>query len=134
MFRFLLKSPLVVSFVKYLVAGGAGFIIDYSVLFVCFELLGWHYLISSIMGFIAGLIFVYISSNKWVFLHRSLADKVVAEFVIFLLIGLVGLGLTVLFMWLFVDVAGVYPLVSKLATTVIVLLWNFGARKIILYS
>ena len=63
-----------------------------------------------------------------------MADKVVAEFLIFLIIGLIGLGLTLLFMWLFVDVAGIYPLISKLVTTAIVLLWNFGARKIILYS
>ena len=117
-----------------MVAGGVGFLMDYGVLSVCFECFGWHYLLSSALGFLAGVVFVYICSNKWVFSCRSMADNAVAEFMLFLLIGLIGLGLTLLFMWLFVDVAGIYPLIAKLGTTAIVLLWNFGARKIILYS
>lgn len=128
------SHPLIAAFAKYLVAGGMGFIIDYTVLVICFNLLGWHYLLSSILGFIAGLIFVYITSNKWVFSRRKMADKAVVEFIIFAVIGIIGLGLTVLFMWFFVDICGIYPLISKLITTALVLLWNFGARKIILYS
>ena len=132
--RRLQNHLLIISFAKYMVAGGVGFLLDYMVLAVCFECFGWHYLLSSALGFVSGVVFVYICSNKWVFTRRSMADKVVAEFTTFLLIGLIGLGLTLLFMWLFVDVAGIYPLISKLVTTAIVLLWNFGARKIILYS
>lgn len=128
------SHPLIAAFAKYLVAGGMGFMIDYTVLVVCFNLLSMHYLISSILGFVAGLIFVYITSNKWVFSRRKMADKAVAEFIIFAIIGIIGLGLTVLFMWFFVDICGIYPLISKLITTALVLLWNFGARKIILYS
>ena len=122
------------SFIKYLVAGGMGFVIDYSALAICFELLEWHYLLSSAIGFIAGLVFVYISSNKWVFEHRRMGNKAVAEFIIFSVIGLIGLGGTVFFMWLFVDICGIYPLISKFATTAIVLMWNYGTRKMILYS
>jgi hypothetical protein len=83
------------------------------------------------------------------------------EFSIFAIIGGVGLLLTLLFMWLFKDVLGglwsefgitqlfnyVYSMVlgssmeegtcvvalSKLLTEALVLMWNFGARKIILY-
>lgn len=123
-----------VSFTKYLVAGGAGFTVDYSVLTLCYVLFGCHYLISAALGFVAGLVFVYISSNKWVFTHRRLKDNVAMEFFVFALIGIIGLLLTVLFMWVFVDVAGIYPLVAKLITTALILMWNFGARKIILYS
>ncbi len=122
------------SFAKYMVAGGAGFIVDYSILTLCYVLLSYHYLISAALGFVAGLVFVYISSNKWVFAHRRLKDNVAMEFLVFALIGLIGLLLTVLFMWVFVDVIGVYPLVAKLITTALVLMWNFGARKMILYS
>ena len=56
------------------------------------------------------------------------------EFFVFALIGIIGLLLTVLFMWVFVDVSGIYPLVAKFMTTALVLVWNFGARKMILYS
>ena len=123
-----------VSFMRYLVAGGLGFVIDYGMLALCYEILSLHYLLSAMAGFVAGLIFVYISSNRWVFTKRRLPDRAWLEFLIFATIGIAGLGLTVLFMWLFVDVCGIYPLIAKLLTTVLVLLWNFSSRKVILYS
>lgn len=122
-----------ISFCKYLIAGGAGFLLDFGTLYLCFNILGMHYLMSSILGFIVGLVFVYISSNKWVFGERQMGDRQVLEFSLFAIIGVVGLGLTVLFMWLFVDTFGVYPLIAKLITTGLVLIWNFGARKYLLY-
>ena len=72
-----------------------------------------------------------------------MGDKQAAEFTIFTVIGLVGLVLTNFFMWLFVSVcSGVWAALglafcavemSNLVTEGLVLLWNFGARKIILY-
>lgn len=124
---------LIFSFVKYLLAGGMGFVLDFAVLTFCYTILGWHYLFSATLGFCAGLLFVYLSSNKWVFDKRQMKDNYLLEFSIFLIIGLVGLLLTNLLMWAFVDGCGLYALVAKLVTTAIVLLWNFGARKIILY-
>ena len=127
-------KELVISFTRYMLAGGLGFVIDYAVLALLYEVLGLHYLVSSAAGFTAGLIFVYVSSNKWVFTCRRMGNKAWLEFIIFAIIGIIGLGLTLLFMWLFVDVCHIYPLISKLFTTALVLLWNFSARKIILYS
>lgn len=106
---------------------------DFGTLYLCFNILGMHYLISAGLGFIVGLVFVYISSNKWVFGKRQMGDRQVLEFSLFAIIGIVGLGLTVLFMWLFVDAFGIYPLIAKLITTGLVLIWNFGARKYLLY-
>lgn len=124
---------LISSFLRYLVAGGLGFVVDYLILFLLFACLGAHYLFSSGVAFTAGLIFVYVSSNKWVFPNRQWKEKQWLEFSIFTIIGLVGLCLTILLMWLFVDKGGWHPLFSKLLTTGIVLMWNFSARKVLLY-
>lgn len=110
-----------------------GFIIDFGTLSFCYSVLKWHYLIAATLGFSAGLIFVYVSSNQWVFDARQMRDRRLLEFSIFLIIGLIGLLLTNLLMWAFVEEIGLHALVAKLVTTAIVLLWNFGARKIILY-
>lgn len=40
------------SFCKYLVAGGAGFLVDFSALYVCRDILGLHYLPAAAIGFI----------------------------------------------------------------------------------
>ena len=127
-------SGIVAAFVRYTLAGGMGFVLDYAVLTICYEALGVHYLTSSALGFMVGLVFVYISSNKWVFASRRMENKMWLEFIIFFVIGIMGLGFTMLFMYLFVDVIHIHPLISKLFTTALVLLWNFSARKIILYS
>ena len=124
---------MIIAFVRYMFAGGVGFLIDYSILALFYEVCGCHYLLSSAMGFVCGLIFVYVASNRWVFSNRKMQHHQVVEFVIFSIIGLVGLLLTMLFMWLFTDVCAIHVLISKLLTTALVLMWNFGARKFILY-
>lgn len=126
-------KKLFTSFLKYLVAGGFGFVLDYGTLTLLYEFLGLHYLVAATCGFLVGLIFVYISSNKWVFDTRKMQDRRTQEFLIFAVIGIIGLGLTNLFMWLLVDGLDIHPLISKLFTTGAVLMWNYGARKIILY-
>lgn len=121
------------TFCKYLVAGGMGFLLDFGTLYLLFNILGINYLLAAAIAFTVGLVFVYLSSNKWVFDERRMEGRQVLEFTLFAIIGLVGLGLTVLFMWLLVDFVGIYPLVAKLITTGLVLCWNFGARKYLLY-
>lgn len=127
------KPNLFVTFCKYLVAGGMGFLLDFSALYLLFNVLGMHYLVAATIAFTVGLIFVYLTSNKWVFEERRMEERQVLEFTLFAIIGVVGLGLTVLFMWILVDMGGLYPLIAKLITTGLVLCWNFGARKYLLY-
>ena len=126
-------KELIFSFVRYLVAGGAGFLIDYGIFATCHEVFGVHHLLSATIGFICGLVFVYVVSNKWVFANRKMQHQQVVEFIVFTVIGLIGLLLTVLFMWLLTDVCSIHALISKLLTTALVLVWNFGTRKFILY-
>lgn len=110
-----------------------GFALDFGTLYLLFNILGVNYLLAAGIAFAVGLVFVYFSSNRWVFEKRQMEDKQVLEFTLFAVIGVVGLGLTVLFMWLLVDFVGLYPLIAKLITTGLVLIWNFGARKYLLY-
>lgn len=121
------------TFCKYLIAGGLGFLLDFATLYLLFNILRVNYLLAAGIAFVVGLVFVYLSSNRWVFEKRQMEDRQVLEFTLFSIIGGVGLGLTVLFMWLLVDFCGIYPLVAKLITTGLVLCWNFGARKYFLY-
>lgn len=121
------------TFCKYLVAGGMGFVLDFGTLWLLYDLFGVYYLLAAGVAFTVGLVFVYLVSNKWVFDERRMQDGQALEFTIFSIIGLVGLSLTVLLMWLLVDMGGLNPLIAKLITTGLVLCWNFGARKWILY-
>ena len=56
------------------------------------------------------------------------------EFAVYAIIGVMGLGLTELLMYLFTDKLAVHYIISKIIVAAIVLVWNFFARKLILYK
>ena len=47
----------------------------------------------------------------------------------FSLIGLVGLGLNDLILWILTDGLGLFYIFSNVIATIIVYFWNFGVRK-----
>lgn len=136
-------KDLINSFLKYLVVGGGAFVIDFSVLEILHKVFGVHKYVAVSCGFCTGLIVTYICSNKFVFSNRKMADKKAAEFTIFTIIGIIGLLMTNLFMWLFTDVcsevwvacnlSNLAVEISKIITAGLVLIWNFVARKVILF-
>ncbi|MGQ9503873.1 MAG: GtrA family protein [Thermogutta sp.] len=121
------------QFLRYLVVGGVAFLVDFGVLVLLTEVLRLYYLASAAIAFWCGLVTNYVLSITWVFSTRALASKR-TEFTIFLIIGVVGLGWNELLLYLGTDVLGVDYRLSKLITVAIVLFWNFGMRKLILFS
>ncbi len=121
------------QFCRYSVVGGIAFGCDFAVLFVLTHFLGVHYLVSACIGFLVGMTVNYALSTRWVFDRRSIQNKKV-EFLVFALIGLAGLGMNELFMWLFTEIARLHYLGSKAVSTVFVYLWNFFARKYSLFK
>ncbi len=122
-----------IQLVRYGLVGGCAYAVDFGALYAFTEHLGIHYLISAALAFVLGLFTNYFLSIAWVFHTRSVKDQRM-EFVLFALIGVVGLGFNELFIWLFTEMAGLHYLVSKLISTVFVFFWNFFARKKALFS
>ena len=128
------SGNLTVQVFRYLVSGGVAFLVDTGLLALQTELFGREYLLVwTAIAFTVGLLVTYLFSILWVFDKRRLKNRS-AEIGIFVLIGVIGLGLTELLMWLFADKIGIHYLVSKIITTVLVFVWNFSAKKTILFS
>jgi len=117
---------------RYMFVGGAAFIIDFLSLFILTDFFGIYYLISAALAFILGLIANYLLSVSWVFNKRTLENRTF-EFGIFAIIGIVGLGLNEVFIWFFTQDLQIYYLYSKIFAAVIILFWNFFARKFTLF-
>ena len=117
---------------RYTVVGGIAFIIDFSSLFILTEYVNIYYLTSAAIAFSLGLITNYSLSILWVFDKRSVGNKYI-EFIIFSLIGMVGLLLNEFFIWFFTEIALLHYLWSKVISTFFVYLWNFTVRKILLF-
>ena len=118
---------------RYTFVGGFAFIVDFSLLVILTEFCGIHYLISTAIALTIGLSINYCLSVIWVFDKRKLANRSI-EFTLFAIIGIIGLGLNELFIWLFTEFAGFHYLISKIISTAIIYLWNFFARKFILFN
>ncbi len=123
----------IIQLFRYTFVGGLAFIVDFGTLFVLTEYFALHYLISAAIAFILGLLTNYFLSVNWVFSKRKIGN-VRIEFLLFTIIGLIGLGFNELFLWVFTDLLSVYYLLSKIITAVFVYLWNFLARKYILFN
>jgi len=122
-----------IQLIRYLFAGGVAFIVDVSILYVLTEFAHIHYMISSTISFTIGLIISYLISILWVFNEKRIEKKTV-ELTVFAAIGGVGLILTSSFMWFFTSILLLHYLFSKILTTAVVFIWNFLAKKRILFT
>lgn len=126
-------KTLVLQFLRYSVVGGISFVVDYGSLYLLTEYAGLHYLWSAAIAFTLGLVCNYCLSTRWVFGESRVKNKW-AEFAGFALIGIGGLGLNELIIYVCSDILGIHYMAGKIASTIIVFFWNFLARRFILYK
>lgn len=140
-----------IQFFRSLFVGGIATVADMAVLILVRELFRVPEDISVVVGFIVGLTVNYIISNVWVFSKAKVKNRVL-DFVVFAVIGVIGLGLTQLIIAPFAMdgifgkgflVSGgyipfiptdKYYIIGKCIAVVLVYMWNFFARKFLLYN
>ena len=62
----------------------------------------------------------------------NLIQRKIKEFVLFLFISIIGLGLNQLLMWMLVEKIKIYYMIAKIMVTVLVMVYNFITRKLFL--
>ncbi len=151
-------TSLVKEFARYLVVGGASFLVDWGTLFLTFQYVftglegrqlaiptaagsivigDWRLIAATAAGFILGLVFNYIFSLLWVFrsAQQQNKGKTVGAFIIFTVIGVIGLLLTEVGMELGTRWVGKdYYMLVKIFVAGVVLIWNYVARKILIFK
>lgn len=110
------------------IVGFIAFLIDYG-LFALLTILGMHYLIAQIISFSISLAFNYYLSVKWVFDAKKQTKK---EVIIFVVLAVVGLGINEILLYIGVDLLHIHELIVKLVSTIIVMIYNFITRKLII--
>lgn len=113
------------------IVGVVCFLMDYILMIVMTEQLTIPYLISSAVSFSASTVVNYLLSMRYIFRSKKGIDKK-KEFLLFVIMSIVGLGLTVLLMRVLVENFGIHYMLSKIAVTGIVMVYNFVSRKLLL--
>ena len=142
-----------IQFFRSLFVGGIATIVDMAVLIFLREVFRIPESIAAVFGFIAGLAVNYIISTYWVFAKAKVKNRTM-DFIAFGIIGVIGLGLTQLIIAPFAEhnifqSAGFlvknavfsplipidkYYIIGKCLAIVLVYMWNFFARKFLLYN
>lgn len=121
------------QFFRYIFVGGTAFVVDFFFLYFFSDICGIYYLISGVLSFMISVLVNYIMSTKWVFNQENIENKLV-EFNLFIIISTIGLVFTEILLYVFTDIIGLYYLISKIIAAIIVLFWNFIARRVMFYG
>lgn len=113
---------------KYIAAASVGYVFDLSLLIFLHSFLELNYNLSATGGFIIGLIIQYVLSNRYVFGESKLSKKSY-EITSFAAIGVVGLLILNVLMFVFITGLHINYIVAKILATIFVYIWNFLARR-----
>ncbi|MBE6155654.1 MAG: GtrA family protein [Firmicutes bacterium] len=120
-------NKLIKQILKFGIVGGIAFVIDYGI-FALLTSFNLHYLWAQVISFTVALAFNYLASIKWVFDAKRQTPK---EIIIFIVLSVVGLGINELLLFIGVDKMNYHELIVKLVSTIIVMIYNFITRKLI---
>jgi putative flippase GtrA len=125
-------NSLLVQLIRYVAVGMVATACDFCVLVTLVDALRLHYLLANACGFFTGLLVNYALSTRWVFASRNVKSRP-REFAVFGAIGVAGLGISELCMYMGVEIGGLHYAVAKVIAVVGTLAWNFGLRKALLF-
>lgn len=123
-------KKLLAQIIKFGLVGFLCFFIDYGIMVFLTEVAGVHYLLSSGISFTVSVIVNYVLSLTYVF-ETEKGNKI-KEFIIFVVLSVIGLGINQVLMWFCVDILGIFYMISKIGATAVVMVYNFITRKMIL--
>jgi putative flippase GtrA len=116
---------------KFVIVGGIATIIDFIIYYICYNYIGLNPLLANIISFSISVIYNFYASVKWVFdVDNSKNKKVI--FIEFIVFAVLGLLLSELLLFIFIDKCGLKKMISKILATIIVMVFNFITRKLFL--
>ena len=121
------------EWLRYFAASALAFALDLATLSGLSRFAGVHYLLAAPVGFALGLALIYLLSVRWVFSERRVTNPRV-EFVLFGLIGLVGMGINELVIYAGVEQFALAPEQAKIPSAALVFCFNFVTRKLLLFT
>ncbi len=122
-----------VQFFRYIFVGFIATVVDWTVLELLFVLHHDGLYFSTAIGFLCGLAVNFLLCKLFVFKGTPSNRSIAIDIFVYISTGIVGLGLTEVIMWLVTTRFNIHHIIAKAIATVIVLVWNFGSKKLILY-
>ena len=111
MIKKLWENKLIRQIIRFGIVGGLAFIIDYGVYALLTQVFSVYYILASVISFSLSVIFNYILSITWVFDVNK--KQGVKEFIVFIVLSVIGLLLNSLILYLSVELLHIHNLIGK---------------------
>ena len=126
------NSHRLAEFLRYFLVSVVSLGTDFLFLYLLTSLAGFHYLVSAVFSYLAGMVVNYFLSTYWVFTSRKISNRG-AEFSVFAIIGILGLGVNELLLWLLTEVVMLHYMISRIFSAGIGYVWKYIVRKYFLF-
>ncbi len=117
------------QFIKFCIVGFTNVLVDFSFLNLFHLLLHLNIYLSATLSFLIAGFNSFYWNRRWTF-RATDPQKAKTQFIQFLLINTIGLGINNLIMYLFIDKLFLNYNLAKLIATIIVVFYNFTANKL----
>jgi len=121
-----------VNFAKYTIVGTMGLVLDMASLYVLVDFVHMPVLVATTIAFIISVIHNFFLHKYWTF--KDMSAHFERQFISFLVIAVVNLGLTVILMYLFVDLMHIWYMFSKVITSIIILFTSYTANRMFTFK
>ncbi|MFD2248432.1 GtrA family protein [Pontibacter ruber] len=125
-------GSLSIKFLKFGLVGLSGIVVDFGITFMAKERLHWNKYVANSLGFIFACTSNYILNRLWTF--HSTNPQILEQYLKFILVSVVGLGLNNLLVYFLHDRLGARFYPSKLAAVALVMFWNFAANYLFTFK
>ncbi len=135
--------------IKFVAVGIVNFLVDYGVLTLLNVVLGWPLVLSNIISYSCGVINSFLLNRYWTFKMKlkffsayniKLKNKTIHpvfvsfDFMKFIFVNLVSLGVNTLAVYILGDLYGMPNIVAKLVATVFSFTVNFAGNKLLVFK
>lgn len=136
------SNNLTIQFFRYVIVGGTAAFVDISLYNILAIVLQINHIAANTVSFLFGLVINYYMSREWVFNKKQHDFK--KDFFLFAIIGVIGMLLSNFILYILIDcklLISMFEFLSqnmakslaKPIAVVIVLFWNFAARKVLVF-
>lgn len=119
------------NLILYGIIGSCSSGLDFLLYTLFVEVFGWHYILSNCISVLAGITTSFTLNRNYNF---KIKDKTKQRFAIFLTIGLCGMMVSNLILYLFIDFFNWNKIISKLLSIVLVVIFQFILNKYITFK
>lgn len=128
----MIPEAIVYKLIKFMLVGIGGTSFDFGITYLLKEKVKINKYIANSMGYLAAATSNYIFTRIWAFANTN--PNILSQYLIFVAISLIGLGLMSLFIWIFHEKFKMNFYVAKVMSLLIVMVWTFSAHYTITFS